>query len=277
MEIYNKVAFECSKSVTHNYSTSFTLGIKTLNAKFHKPIYAIYGFVRSADEIVDTFHDFDKEALFKEFRAATYAALEKRVSLNPVLQAFQIIYHQYDIGLDLVDAFLDSMEMDLYHSTYNHGIYEEYIYGSAEVVGLMCLKVFTEGNMTEYNNLKEPARKLGSAFQKVNFLRDMKSDFDERGRVYFPGVDFENFDHSSKCDIEKEIQDDFDAAYKGILKLPEGSKLGVYLAYIYYLQLFKKIKKCPVSEIINQRIRIPDNEKVLILVESYFRHRFNFL
>ncbi|MDQ3394634.1 MAG: phytoene/squalene synthase family protein [Bacteroidota bacterium] len=277
MEIYDNVAFECGKIITHRYSTSFTLGIKTLNNKFHSPIYAIYGFVRSADEIVDSFHEYDKEALFKEFRESTNEALEKRISINPVLQGFQIIFHKYNIGLDLVNAFLDSMEMDLYHNKFSLTKYEEYIYGSAEVVGLMCLKVFCEGNSDKYERLKEPARSLGAAFQKVNFLRDMKSDFDERGRVYFPGVDFEHFDYQDKSLIEEEIQHDFDAAYKGILKLPEGSKMGVYLAYIYYLQLFKKIKNCPAAEIKSQRIRIPDNEKLLILLESYFRHRFNFL
>lgn len=277
MELYNKVAYECSKIITHRYSTSFTLGIKTLSSRFHIPIYSVYGFVRSADEIVDSFHGYDQESLFKEFRSATYDALKKKISINPVLQGFQIIYHKYDIGPELVDSFLDSMEMDLYNTHYNPDKYEDYIYGSAEVVGLMCLKVFCEGDKDKFENLKEPARKLGAAFQKVNFLRDMKSDFDERGRVYFPGVDFENFDYNAKCRIEKEIQDDFDAAYKGILKLPEGSKLGVYLAYIYYLQLFKKIKNCPATEIINQRIRIPDNQKIFILLESYFRHRFDLL
>jgi phytoene/squalene synthetase len=277
MELFNKVSFECSKVITQNYSTSFTLGIKTLHPKFQLPIYAIYGFVRSADEIVDTFHEYDKEELFKTFRKVTYEAIENRISLNPFLQSFQVIYHQYDLGLDLVDAFLNSMEMDLYNSFYEPEKYEEYIYGSAEVVGLMCLKVFCEGNMNEYDKLKEPARRLGAAFQKVNFLRDMKSDYDERGRIYFPGVNFQDFNYIVKKDIEDEIQQDFDAAYKGIVKLPDGSKLGVYLAYIYYLQLFKKIKNCPATEIKNQRIRIPDNKKLILLAESYFRHRFNFL
>jgi 15-cis-phytoene synthase len=277
MNLYHLTAFECCKIITEKYSTSFTLGIKTLNKKFHFPIYAIYGFVRYADEIVDTFDGYDKAKLLNNFRSATYEAIQQRISTNPVLHAFQLIREKYSIDIDLVDAFLKSMEMDLHNQKYNSENYQEYIYGSAEVVGLMCLKVFCEGDVTQFNQLKEPARKLGAAFQKVNFLRDLKSDYIERGRTYFPGIDFRNFNQDAKYTIEEEIQQDFNEAYRGILKLPEGSKLGVYLAYIYYLQLFKKIRNCPASRIINERIRIPDNKKIALLIESYFRHRFNYL
>ncbi|CAN5437463.1 phytoene/squalene synthase family protein [soil metagenome] len=277
MDLYNLTAFECSKIITQKYSTSFTLGIKTLYKKFHFPIYAIYGFVRCADEIVDTFDGYDKAKLLKNFREDTFEAIQQKISSNPVLHAFQLIQHKYSIDFELVNAFLNSMEMDLYNHKYDKDNYQEYIYGSAEVVGLMCLKVFCEGNLEQYEQLKEPARKLGAAFQKVNFLRDLKDDYIDRGRTYFPGIDFRHFSHDVKSMIEEEIQEDFNEAYKGILKLPEGSKLGVYLAYIYYLQLFKKIRNCPASKIINERIRIPDNKKLVLLVESYFRHRFNFL
>ncbi|MEK6478910.1 phytoene/squalene synthase family protein [Catalinimonas sp. 4WD22] len=276
MNLFDLTTFKCSKLITEHYSTSFTLGIKTLHKRFHYPIYAIYGFVRYADEIVDTFHDHDKKTLLDRFRKETFQAIEEGISLNPVIHAFQNVVNEYTIENDLIDAFLKSMEMDLYMQNYNDHKYEEYIYGSAEVVGLMCLRVFCEGNTTLYDQLKEPARRLGSAFQKVNFLRDIKSDYVERGRVYFPGVDFSSFSTNAKCDIEIDIQDDFDAAYKGILRLPNGAKLGVYLAYIYYLNLFKKIKNCSADKIAEQRIRIPDNQKLALLVSTYFRARFNY-
>lgn len=277
MDLYNTTTFECSKLITEYYSTSFTLGIKTLDKRFHFPIYAIYGFVRYADEIVDTFHGFDKKALLNTFTTDTFKAIEDKISLNPVIHSFQMVVNEYQIDHDLIRAFLHSMEMDLYQSEYNQVGYEEYIYGSAEVVGLMCLRVFCEGNNEMYQALKDDARSLGSAFQKVNFLRDIKSDFQERGRTYFPNVDFTNFTLKDKQLIEDDIQADFDAAYRGIMNLPKGAKAGVYLAYKYYLRLFDKIKGCPASKIQNERIRVPDFQKVALLAKTYFQFRLNVL
>ena len=277
MELYNTTTLKCSKLITQHYSTSFTLGIKTLDRKFHFPIYAIYGFVRYADEIVDTFHDFNKKELLKKFKQDTYTAINEKISLNPVLHSFQLVVNEYKIELELIEAFLYSMEMDLYNQAYNAEGYEEYIYGSAEVVGLMCLRVFCEGDEDMYQRLKAPAKSLGSAFQKVNFLRDMKSDYYERGRVYFPKVHFEQFNQDAKDAIEADIQKDFDDAYQGIIKLPTGAKLGVYLAYIYYRKLFAKIKKLPPATILNQRVRVPDSRKMALLVQTYFKYRFNYL
>ncbi|MCS5490930.1 phytoene/squalene synthase family protein [Algoriphagus limi] len=269
-KLFDQTTLECSRLITQRYSTSFTLGIKTLDKKFHLPIYAIYGFVRYADEIVDTFHDQDKAGLLERFKADTYEAIEKKISLNPVLHAFQLIVNQYQIGLDLIEAFLHSMEMDLDFKTYNDSRYNEYIYGSAEVVGLMCLKVFCGEDTAQYERLKEPACKLGAAFQKVNFLRDLKSDYEERGRVYFPGVDFQLFNRSVKEEIEKDIQKDFDDALVGIEALPEGAKLGVKVAYLYYQKLFDKIKGLPAETITQRRIRIPNTKKLSLLVGTYF-------
>lgn len=277
MQLYQDTCMDCSKIITNNYSTSFSLGIKTLGKKYHKPIYAIYGFVRYADEIVDTFHEFDKHTLLSKFKKDTYEAIETGISLNPVLHSFQSVVRQYHIEHDLIEAFLNSMEMDLYQDRYNQDGYEDYIYGSAEVVGLMCLRVFCEGNDQMYQELKEPARSLGKAFQKVNFLRDMKSDYFERGRVYFPGVDFQQFTSDIKKSIEADIQADFDHAYTGIIRLPEGAKQGVFLAYRYYLRLFKKITRLQPAQILNKRIRVPDNQKLLIWVGTYFRHQLNFI
>lgn len=277
IDLYNTTTLECSKLITQHYSTSFTLGIKTLHKKFHLPVYAIYGFVRYADEIVDTFHKHDKKTLLERFKADTYQAIEEKISLNPVLHAFQLVVNQYKIEKELIEAFLHSMEMDLYYQDYNREGYEEYIYGSAEVVGLMCLRVFCEGDMAMYDRLKAPARRLGSAFQKVNFLRDIKSDYHERGRTYFPHVDFQKFNQDVKQAIEADIEEDFDAAYQGILQLPQGARLGVYLAYIYYKKLFAKIKKLPPTTILNQRVRVPDSRKMTLLLQTYFRYRFNFL
>lgn len=277
MNLFDTTTFKCSKLITQHYSTSFTLGIKTLNSKFHYPIYAIYGFVRYADEIVDTFHEHDKGVLLDRFEQDSYQAIKEKISLNPVLNSFQNVVNQYKIQHELIAAFLKSMRMDLDQQTYNDSLYHEYIYGSAEVVGLMCLRVFCEGDGQMYQSLEEPARKLGAAFQKVNFLRDIKSDYYERGRIYFPNVDFSDFTQDAKQAIEEDIQADFDAAYQGILRLPNGAKLGVYLAYVYYLNLFKKIKKCSAALIAQQRIRIPDNRKIALLIGTYFRHRFNYL
>lgn len=268
--LYNQTSLECSRLITQRYSTSFTLGIKTLDKKYHMPIYAIYGFVRFADEIVDTFHDQDKEGLLDKFTADTFEAIEKGFSYNPVLQAFQMIVNEYDIDFDLIKAFLYSMEMDLDFKKYNDSRYNEYIYGSAEVVGLMCLKVFCKGDSEMYNKLKDPARKLGAAFQKVNFLRDIKSDYEERGRVYFPGVDYRLFDLTIKKQIEEDIQRDFDDAQIGIERLPEGAKLGVRVAYLYYQKLFDKIKSLSADVITKQRIRIPNSQKLSLLVGTFF-------
>ena len=277
ISLFNQTALECSKLITERYSTSFTLGIRTLDKKYHSPIYAIYGFVRFADEIVDTFHDHDKQALLNRFRADTYLAIEEGISLNPVLHSFQMVVRQYAIERPLIDAFLRSMEMDLHRHDYDAAGYSEYIYGSAEVVGLMCLRVFCEGDLAEFDRLREPARKLGAAFQKVNFLRDIKSDYQERGRTYFPGVDFTDFDRDAKHLIEADIQHDFDAAYQGILNLPKGAKMGVHLAYTYYLKLFCKIKNLPASRIQEERIRVPDRQKLVLLAKTMVQYRLNLL
>lgn len=275
IELFNRTAVECSKLITEQYSTSFTLGIKTLDRKFHYPIYAVYGFVRYADEIVDTFYDYDQRYLLEKFKADTYEALNDGISLNPILHAFQRVVKQYDIERELIDAFLKSMEMDLYFNEYSENRYQEYIYGSAEVVGLMCLRVFCEGDKAMFDRLKEPARKLGAAFQKVNFLRDLKSDFVDRGRVYFPGVDFSAFTKEAKRLIEDDIQRDFDEAYAGILKLPRGARMGVHLAYTYYQTLFNKIKLVPASRIQEERIRVPDVKKIALLAQTYVRFRWS--
>lgn len=277
MELYNETSFQLSKKITRKYSTSFSLGIRTLHKNLHAPIYAIYGFVRLADEIVDTFHDHDKELLLRRFSQQTWEAINEKISTNPVLQAFQFVVNKYNIGHDLIEAFLHSMEMDLYKHVYAEDTYNEYIYGSAEVVGLMCLHVFCNGDLSEYERLKSPARKLGAAFQKVNFLRDMKSDFSERGRTYFPGVDFSIFSDDAKKQIEKEIDDDFHEAYKGILQLPRHARFGVYVAYIYYLALLKKIKRMPASSVRHTRIRVPNKQKFLLLCSGWLRYRLNFL
>ncbi|MFQ3212892.1 MAG: phytoene synthase [Marivirga sp.] len=276
-ELFNQTTFECSKLITERYSTSFTLGIKTLDKKYHYPIYAVYGFVRYADEIVDTFHDQDKEGLLEEFKRDTFRAIKAGISLNPVLHCFQMVVNTYQIDHALIEAFLHSMAMDLKDIEYDKATYEEYIYGSAEVVGLMCLKVFSEGDEQEYNRLIAPAKSLGAAFQKINFLRDIKSDFYDRGRVYFPDVDFNHFNEQDKLNIEQDIAEDFQAAYLGIIKLPKGARLGVYLAYTYYKNLFQKIKNCEPQKILEERIRVPDSKKLLLLVGSYVKHRLNTL
>ncbi|SEF82889.1 phytoene/squalene synthase family protein [Algoriphagus boritolerans] len=271
--LFDQTTLECSRLITQRYSTSFTLGIKTLDKKLHLPIYAIYGFVRYADEIVDTFHNQDKQALLERFKKDTYESIEMGISLNPVLHAFQLIVNKYKIDLDLIEAFLHSMEMDLDFKTYNDSKYQEYIYGSAEVVGLMCLKVFCEGDQTLYQKLREPACKLGAAFQKVNFLRDLKSDYEERGRVYFPGVDFNQFDKNVKSLIEADIQKDFDDSLIGIEQLPKSAKLGVKVAYLYYQKLFDKIKGLPAETITQKRIRIPNSQKISLLIGTYFESK----
>lgn len=277
MELYNNTCNECSQLITNRYSTSFSMGIRVFDKRFRAPIYAIYGFVRFADEIVDTFHQYNKAELLTRFRRDTYLSIEEGISLNPVLQAFQVVVNQYGIERALIDAFLDSMEMDLHFNTYEDSLYKKYIYGSAEVVGLMCLRVFCEGDDEAYQRLKAPACSLGSAFQKINFLRDMKSDFDDRGRVYFPGVDFTRFTNEDKIQIEADIKKDFDDAYKGIVQLPKGARFGVYLAYVYYTSLFKKIRSAPANQVKQQRIRVADGKKIYLLFSSALRNGLNLL
>lgn len=277
LSLYNDVCMECSRLITQRYSTSFSLGIRVFDAEFRPPIYAVYGFVRFADEIVDTFHDFPKRQLLDRFREDTYRAIDEGVSLNPVLHSFQQTARKYGIGRDLIDPFLESMEMDLDPKTYNDSLYSYYIYGSAEVVGLMCLKVFCEGDQELYASLEAPAKRLGAAFQKVNFLRDMRSDFLERGRVYFPGVDYRQFSLQEKQQIEDDIHADFKAAYEGIIQLPKGARFGVYLAYVYYLNLFKKIRQAPVSRVKEERIRVGDSKKLYLLASSALRSRLKML
>lgn len=277
MQQYNQVCFELSKTITRRYSTSFTIGIKTLHKQLRDPIYGIYGFVRLADEIVDTFHDFNKKSLLDNLRYETFKAFDNGISCNPVLQAFQLVVRKFNIDHDLVTDFLDSMEMDLNFKTYDEKNFNKYIYGSAEVVGLMCLHVFCNGDKEKYSVLKEPAQKLGSAFQKVNFLRDMNSDFKDRGRIYFPGVDFKLFDCNTKSKIEAEIEKDFLEAYHGVIALPEESKFGVYVAYSYYLSLLNKIKHASPDKIMNNRITVPANEKLTLLMKSFLKFQLNIL
>ncbi len=277
MQLFNNVSQDCSRNTTEKYSTSFSSAIKLLHIDLRQPIFNIYGFVRFADEIVDTFHGYDKQLLLAEFKAATYDAIERGISLNPILHSFQLTVHQYNIDIKLIDAFLYSMEMDLDKRKYDRAGYEEYIYGSAEVVGLMCLYVFCSGNKNEYELLKPGARSLGAAFQKVNFLRDLKADFEGLDRVYFPDCDFRNFTEAEKLMIESDIQKDFDNAYQAILQLPLKAKFGVYVAYKYYLSLFKKIKRLQPQKIMEERIRIPDYSKAFILAKAGIRSQFNIL
>ncbi len=275
LSLYNQTCLECSSLITKRYSTSFSMGIRVFDKKYRAPIYAIYGFVRFADEIVDTFHDFPKKELLDKFRRDTFEAIESGISLNPVLHSFQNVVNKYNIERELIDAFLDSMEMDLNLNAYEDNLYQKYIYGSAEVVGLMCLRVFVNGDENMYKHLYASARSLGSAFQKVNFLRDIKSDFDERGRVYFPGVDFRSFSLGDKLQIESDIKKDFDDALLGITQLPQGVRFGVYLAYKYYTKLFQKIKSASPTKVKEERIRVKDSRKVVLIFSSAFRLRFN--
>lgn len=272
-DLFVKTSAECSKNVTQTYSTSFSLGIKTLHKRFRGPIYAIYGMVRYADEIVDTFHQFDKKYLLRKFKDDTFEAIRMGVSLNPVLFSFQKVVNEYNIPNDLIEAFFRSMETDLYETAFSQSGYEEYIYGSAEVVGLMCLRVFAEGDNEMYQGLERYARALGAAFQKVNFLRDMGSDHDERGRIYFPGIDFTHFQEASKRQIEAEVAEDFRIAHQGIILLPEGAKGGVWLAYRYYLCLFDRIRKVPVRELRDSRISVPNMQKFFILFSTVAQRR----
>lgn len=274
-ELYNQVCFQCSKLTTNKYSTSFSLGIRFLHRDFHLPIYAIYGFVRFADEIVDTFHEHNKPELLARFEAETYRAIEEKISLNPILHSFQMVVNEYHIERPLIDTFLRSMELDLDEKDYSQEGYEDYIDGSAEVVGLMCLRVFLEGDDEQYRQLEFPARRLGSAFQKINFLRDLKADYQIMGRTYFPGVDMSEFNDAVKREIEIDIQKDFDDGLAGIKALPKKSRFGVYVAYVYYQELFNKVKKTPAAVVTSKRIRIPNIQKYLLFVKCYLRHHLN--
>ncbi len=273
--LFDKVSSKCSKITTRSYSTSFSLGISCLDKTLRPHICAIYGFVRFADEIVDTFHDYDKKKLLDRFEKDTYLAIEEGISLNPILNSFQLAVNTYKIESELIDLFLKSMKMDLQDNEYNQVSFENYILGSAEVVGLMCLHVFCYGDDSMYQSLKPKAMKLGSAFQKINFLRDLNADYNELGRTYFPGLDIAQFNESSKKDIEKSIEEDFRMGYEGIKGLPKSSRFGVYLAYVYYYSLFKKIRDTPSYNILQSRIRIPNNKKYSLLFTSYLRHSFN--
>jgi phytoene/squalene synthetase len=277
LSIFHEVSQACSKVTTERYSTSFSSAIRLLNTSIQTPVYNIYGFVRFADEIVDTFHDHDKDHLLARFKQETYDAIERGISLNPILHSFQLTVNQYNIDHALIEAFFRSMEFDLDKNSYDQLGYEEYIYGSAEVVGLMCLYVFCDGNTAEYEKLMPHARSLGSAFQKVNFLRDVKADFMHLNRVYFPGVDFNHFTPAMKQQIEDDIAKDFRHAYEGIVKLPLKARFGVYLAYKYYLSLFKKIKKVQPQRILEERIRIPNYAKAWVATKAVIRTQLNML
>ncbi|MVZ63862.1 phytoene/squalene synthase family protein [Sphingobacterium humi] len=272
-QLFDELSYSVSKITTQKYSTSFSLGILALKPSIRSAIYAIYGYVRLADEIVDSFHDYDKSNLLKRLKIETETALLEKISLNPILQSFQETVHKYGIERNLIDQFLHSMEMDLNQVSYNSDLYNEYIFGSAEVVGLMCLQVFTEGNKEQYSELKPYAMKLGSAFQKINFLRDLKEDYHILGRTYFPNIDMKVFDNNVKCEIESEIESEFKEALIGIKKLPSSSIFGVYLAFKYYLSLFKKIKSKSSKDILNSRVRVANSEKAYVAFKSYIRYK----
>jgi len=276
--IFDTVSYKCSKIVTKTYSTSFSLATKMLYKSIRSNIYNIYGFVRFADEIVDSFHDYDKENLFNRFSDDLESAFRDKISLNPILNAFQYTFHKYKIDKSLVDAFMKSMRLDLHKTDYlTEEEYKAYIYGSADVVGLMCLKVFVNGDDTKYEELKDTAMSLGSAFQKVNFLRDLKADFEGLNRTYFPNTDLNNLDETSKQDIIDDIEKDFEKGLKGIKKLPIEAKFGVFMAYRYYRQLLKKLKKTPALHIKNTRIRVSNPKKIELLMRSYVKYQLNLM
>lgn len=276
-ELFDRVSLRSSKLTTLAYSTSFSMGIRCFDTWLRDPIYSIYGFVRFADEIVDTLHDFDKKALLARFREDTFRAIEEKVSLNPILHSFQLTVNKFSIDHVLIEQFLHSMEMDLKKQEYDQKTFEEYILGSAEVVGLMCLKVFCKGDQETYEKLKPSAQRLGSAFQKINFLRDLNADYVGMGRSYFPGIDINSLDDGGKEKIEADIAADFHAGYLGIKQLPKGAKFGVYVAYLYYLTLFKKICNTPSNHVLRKRIRIQNRTKVSILFFSYLKYQLNLL
>jgi phytoene/squalene synthetase len=275
--LYNHNSFNCSKITTQNYSTSFSLGILSLNKKYRDPIYGIYGFVRFADEIVDTFHTHQKQTLIERFEQDTYLAIEEKISLNPILHSFQMVVNQYGLEHELIAQFLKSMKMDLEQKDYEQQSFETYILGSAEVVGLMCLRVFTEGKEEYYQTLKPQAMKLGAAFQKINFLRDLKADYFSLGRAYFPGFELDKFNEQKKKQIELDIAKDFEAGLAGIKQLPFGARFGVYVAYVYYYALFTKIQSLSASNVLSERIRIPDYRKYLLIIQCYFKHALNII
>ena len=275
--LFDDISLKSSKLTTRKYSTSFSLGIRFLHQSLRAPVYSIYGFVRFADEIVDSFHDYNKAYLLEKFKADTFEAIEEGISLNPILNSFQWAVNKYNIDHEHIHTFLKSMEMDLKRVDYTEEKYEAYILGSAEVVGLMCLKVFVNGDQEMYSHLEENAKRLGAAFQKINFLRDLKQDYFQLGRSYFPGVDFEQFNFEIKRDIEREIAEDFAAGYEGIVQLPKKARFGVYMAYIYYINLFNKIKKVPAERLMNERVRIPNNKKYRLFMSSYVRHNLNLI
>jgi len=275
-QLFDKGSRKCSKITTHAYSTSFSLGIRFLHSRFHDPIYAIYGFVRFADEIVDAFHDYNKKELLDRFKEETYRAIDEKISLNPILNSFQEAVNKFEIDRSLIDTFLHSMEMDLYKSDYmSDEELKQYVLGSAEVVGLMCLKVFCEGNQQKYQKLEYYAMQLGSAFQKINFLRDISQDFETLGRTYFPGIDIATLDEGTKSNLEKEIANEFRLGYEGIKMLPKGARFGVYVAYVYYHSLFRKIQSIPSATILEERIRIPNQKKFALLLGCYVKHSLN--
>ena len=275
--LFDSVSIRTSRMTTKAYSTSFSLGILGLDKKYHDPIYAIYGFVRFADEIVDTFEDYPQKELLERFWKDTYLALDEKISLNPILNSFQQVVNAFDIDRDLIETFLKSMEMDLYKNDYDEEGYKAYILGSAEVVGLMCLKVFVDGDEKRYQELKKPAMQLGSAFQKINFLRDLHADYHALGRTYFPGVDLNEFNERIKAEIEADIDIDFKAGYEGIKQLPKGARFGVYIAYVYYYSLFKKICNTHADIILNERVRISNKRKYGLFLSSYVRHTINWI
>jgi 15-cis-phytoene synthase len=275
--LFDQVSIRCSRMTTTAYSTSFSLGIYCLDKTIQDPIYSIYGFVRFADEIVDTFHDYDKKKLLDKFTDDTWAAIEDKISLNPILNAFQSTVNTYGIGHELIAQFLKSMEMDLHKTAYDEETFKEYVLGSAEVVGLMCLRVFCNGNETTFERLKPYAMSLGSAFQKINFLRDLNADYVVMGRVYFPGIEMRQFNDTTKKQIEESIERDFRHAYIGIKQLPKSARFGVYIAYVYYLALFKKIRNTPSHEVLNARISIPNPHKAQLFAYSYFKHQLNLI
>lgn len=277
IELYNGVCLRTSRTVTRRYSTSFSLGVRMLHRRLRDPIHAIYGFVRLADEIVDTFHQHDKRVLLERFTADTWRAIDEGISLNPVLQSFQLAVNRYGIDRSSIETFLRSMAMDLDLTEHDRASYERYVLGSAEVVGLMCLRVFCEGDEAKYKDLEVPARRLGAAFQKVNFLRDLRDDRAHLGRTYFPQVNGEDLTDTARRAIEQEIHDDFHAAFDGIKRLPEGARLGVYLAYRYYTALSKRLRLIPTDRMLAQRIRVPNSVKMLLLMKSWLRHSFNLL
>ena len=277
-KIFDEVSYSCSEKVTKTYSTSFSLATRLLSENIRRDIYNIYGFVRFADEIVDSFHDYDKKELFKDFSLDLDKALKNKIHLNPILNSFQHTFHKYDIDISLVDSFMKSMKMDLSKKKYSTvKEFKEYIYGSADVVGLMCLKVFVQGNKKLYLSLKENAMSLGSAFQKVNFLRDLKADKEDLNRSYFPNTSFKNLDEKDKGFIISDIENDFSKGLEGIKNLPIEAKFGVFMAYRYYNQLLKKLKKTPATEIINRRIRVPNLKKLELLTRSYVKYQLNLL